>query len=121
MKDPREMKKWIASKGPVVTSMYCDESFLNHRGEVYETGSQKYLGVHAVCCIGYDDGRQAWLCKNSFGPDWGILGYVWVGYGTCGIDRIMFGINGFSHIYTRPIGSAPACPDRLSPKNIKNS
>jgi C1A family cysteine protease len=76
------------------------EKFSNYTGGIYECPSGENKYSHAVSCIGYDDRREAWLCKNSLGTDWGLDGYFWIGYGECGIDSKMFGINGFSKIYT---------------------
>lgn len=38
------------------------------------------LGWHTVCCVGYDDSRQAFLAANSQGQDWGWGGFVWLSY-----------------------------------------
>jgi len=49
----------------------------------------EYQGTinHAVTLIGWDDGRQAWLMKNSWGTGWGDncgygtdRGYMWISY-----------------------------------------
>jgi len=96
----QEMKAWIASKGPVVASMFVYEDFCLYRGGIYEYTLGNEIGFHVVCCLGYDDIKHAWLCKNSFGTDWGLDGYFWIHYGDCGIDSHMFGINGFSRIET---------------------
>ena len=99
----QKMKKWISSRGPVVASMeVCDDFFL-YNSRIYKHVLGNGIGIHAVCCIGYDDIKNAWLCKNSMGTDWGMNGYFWITYGDCGIDSHMFGIDGFSKIYT--IGS----------------
>ncbi len=102
--DRDKMKEWLANKGPLVASMYCTVNFIkNYNGGVYEC-PEGMLGPqnHMVCCIGYDDEKQAWLFKNSFGKEWGIDGCFWIGYGKCGIDQVMFGIDGFKQIYTTP-------------------
>ena len=30
--------------------------------------------------VGYDDDRRAWLVRNSWGPNWGESGHVWIDY-----------------------------------------
>ena len=49
--------------------------------DVFDEGQQGVIN-HAVLLVGWDDVRQAWLIKNSWGTGWGIGGYVWVKYGS---------------------------------------
>lgn len=35
---------------------------------------------HVMLMVGYDDTRQAFLVKNSWGANWGSGGYVWMSY-----------------------------------------
>ncbi|WP_084395929.1 C1 family peptidase [Henriciella aquimarina] len=35
---------------------------------------------HAMLIVGYDDRKNAWLVRNSWGPGWGLNGYVWIDY-----------------------------------------
>lgn len=39
-----------------------------------------YRGGHAVMLAGYDDAREAFLLRNSWGPWWGADGYGWLPY-----------------------------------------
>ncbi len=94
-----EMKSWLATRGPLVTGFTVYSDFDSYSGGVYHHVSGGEEGGHAVACIGYDDGRQAWLCKNSWGTSWGEKGYFWIAYGECGIDASMYAIDGFSVIY----------------------
>lgn len=41
---------------------------------------EKNLGGHAVLCTGYDDKRQAFRIKNSWGTGWKDKGYFWMPY-----------------------------------------
>ena len=103
IKIPGEMKQWLATKGPLVANVVVEyEAFRDYeKGSIYKCPEQLTMPLnHAVCCIGYDERKQAWLCKNSFGPDWGMEGYFWIGYGECGVDNMMFGIEGFTQIYS---------------------
>jgi C1A family cysteine protease len=98
------MKQWISTKGPVIScfSVYAD--FYAYGGGVYHyNGSAPFQGGHCVAVIGYDDGLQAWLCKNSWGTGWGMSGYFWIGYGQCGFDATMWTINAFSRIQRGPL------------------
>jgi hypothetical protein len=40
---------------------------------------------HAVQVVGYDNNKQAWLVKNSWGDGWASEGYGWVAYSAPGI------------------------------------
>lgn len=42
---------------------------------------ERMLGGHAMCCVGYDDGKGAFLVRNSWGEKWGDHGYCWMPYG----------------------------------------
>lgn len=37
-------------------------------------------GGHAMLMVGYDDGKRAWLVRNSWGAGWGDGGHVWIDY-----------------------------------------
>ena len=38
------------------------------------------LGGHAVVCVGYDDSKQRFIMRNSWGPLWGDKGYFYLPY-----------------------------------------
>ena len=72
----------------VTFSVYHD--FDGYSSGIYikgPTNSTNYFrGYHCVCIVGYDDNKQAWLMKNSWGTGWGMAGYCWIGYGQSDID-----------------------------------
>lgn len=41
---------------------------------------ETFLGNHAVMAVGYDDGREQFIVRNSWGPKWGMQGYFWLPY-----------------------------------------
>jgi C1A family cysteine protease len=41
---------------------------------------ESVLGGHAVVCVGYDDTQQRFICRNSWGIDWGQAGYFTIPY-----------------------------------------
>jgi C1A family cysteine protease len=93
------MKTWLATRGPLIACFNVYLDFLFYRSGVYTPHLNMQVGGHCVCCVGYDDTKQAWLCKNSWGANWGESGYFWMGYGQCGFDADMWGIDGFTTIY----------------------
>ncbi len=38
------------------------------------------MDAHAVVAVGYDDGRKAFKCRNSWGSSWGDHGHFWFPY-----------------------------------------
>jgi C1A family cysteine protease len=42
--------------------------------------NEQILGGHAVTAVGYDDARQAFRIKNSWGNDWKDNGHFWMPY-----------------------------------------
>lgn len=75
--------------GPVTSSFRVYPDFYEYTDGCYEHPGQDWPD-HEVLIVGWDDqrcdGAGAWLCRNSFGPDWGDLGgYFWARYGTCSI------------------------------------
>jgi C1A family cysteine protease len=52
----------------------------------YPGPEERVLGGHAIVAVGYDDKKQigkekgALLIRNSWGTEWGELGYGWLPY-----------------------------------------
>ena len=71
---------------PLATSMAVYSDFQSYHSGVYEkTEGATLSGYHAVALMGWDDENQAFLVKNSWGPDWGMGGFFWVKYWGSGI------------------------------------
>jgi len=86
------MKSWLANHGPLVTCFSVYEDFDAYSNGVYHHVTGALRGGHCVCCIGYSDTHDAWICKNSWGPNWGESGFFRIGYGQCGIDAMMWAL-----------------------------
>ncbi len=41
---------------------------------------EKSIGGHAVMAVGYDDGKQCFIVRNSWGSGWGLAGYFLMPY-----------------------------------------
>jgi C1A family cysteine protease len=44
------------------------------------TPSEDFLGGHAVLMVGYDHQRRVFICRNSWGEEWGDKGYFYLPY-----------------------------------------
>jgi C1A family cysteine protease len=44
------------------------------------TQTEEILGGHAVDIVGYDDSKEAFIIRNSWGSDWGLAGYAYMPY-----------------------------------------
>lgn len=81
-------KKSLAEGNPIVISMICPSSFHNPTSDVWtptespNSNPSNPHGRHAMCVVGYDDNKYggAFEIQNSWGPNWGNKGYIWVKY-----------------------------------------
>lgn len=86
----RAIKKVLAEGYPVLVSHTLYDSFHDAK-DVWRTlpaeatASDRH-GSHAMVIIGYDDDKHggAFRYLNSWGPDWGDGGFIWVPYATTG-------------------------------------
>lgn len=68
-------------EGPLVTNFAVYDDFYAYGGGIYVwDGASPFAGGHSVIIVGYDEGRRAWLAKNSWGERFGEFGYFWIAY-----------------------------------------
>jgi hypothetical protein len=72
--------KAMLQHGPLAVSMVTYEDFDHYTGGVYEHVYGDISGGHMVMLLGWDDDDGAWVCKNSWGEDWGEAGYFRIKY-----------------------------------------
>lgn len=94
MTSPLEMKTWLSTKGPLSACFTVYGDFYLYRSGIYHHVSGELKGGHCICVVGYNDAQQFWICKNSWGPDWGESGFFNIRYGDVGIDAEMWGVEG---------------------------
>jgi hypothetical protein len=82
-----ELKLAIVEHGPLVAGVHATDLFQAYAGGVFDEGASGPLN-HAVVIVGWDDARQAWHVRNSWGPEWGEEGYMWIKFGSNGIGSI---------------------------------
>ncbi len=82
-----DRKNILATKGPMVAGMAVYSDFSSYRSGVYrKTPNATLKGYHCISVVGYNDAERCWICKNSWGPNWGDSGWFKIGYGECLID-----------------------------------
>jgi cathepsin L len=81
--DEKGLEAAVATLGPVAAAMDAGRpTFQFYSDGIYfdpECGNRADDVNHAVLVVGYGtepSGQKYWLVKNSYGPQWGIGGYV---------------------------------------------
>jgi hypothetical protein len=81
IRDVKEVKAQLNAGYPVVIGAPVDRGFKEARGPfIWRESTGSALGGHAMVVVGYDDGRQAFKVLNSWGQEWGEVGYGWIDY-----------------------------------------
>ena len=83
---PADIKNWVATTGPVSACFVVYQDFFSYTTGIYKHVSGSQAGGHCVTIIGYNDNPGYWICKNSWGTNWGEQGFFKIAYGECGID-----------------------------------
>jgi C1A family cysteine protease len=80
-----QLKGCLAEGFPFVFGFVVYESFESQ--EVADTGkvpmpkaNEQVLGGHAVLAVGYDEGEQRFIVRNSWSDNWGMDGYFTMPY-----------------------------------------
>jgi len=84
--DQNTIKQAILGHGAIYTMMYIDFAYYNAAKYTYYYSGPPKVN-HAVDIIGWNDTlttaapqKGAWICRNSYGPDWGQKGYFYISY-----------------------------------------
>jgi C1A family cysteine protease len=80
-----QMRGCLAAGYPFVFGFTVYASFEGE--DVAQTGivplpqpNEEVVSGHAVLAVGYDDQKQAFFVRNSWGQNWGLGGYFWIPY-----------------------------------------
>ncbi|MBC7474337.1 MAG: C1 family peptidase, partial [Candidatus Sericytochromatia bacterium] len=79
----QDIKDNLDKKNPVVFGIRVYDSFMKSKGGIIPTPNpktEKLLGGHAVCAVGYDDTKGVLIMRNSWGTTWGDKGYFYLPY-----------------------------------------
>lgn len=79
------MRTCLATGCPIAIGFAAYESFESE--EVKRTGivpmpkrGEQIIGGHAVLIVGYDDINNCFIVRNSYGDNWGLMGYFLMPY-----------------------------------------
>jgi cathepsin K len=90
----KQIKEALCKYGVISASVFVSDFFQNYTGGIFKE-NENYTGTnHAIALIGWDDSKNAWILKNSWGPGWGEScgfagekGYMWIDYNTNNVGR----------------------------------
>jgi C1A family cysteine protease/predicted secreted protein len=98
------IKQAIYDHGPVAAAICVDDAFHGYGSGVFETDETAACGSdevnHAIILVGWDDSKQAWRLRNSWGTGWGESGYMWIRYGT---SNVGYAANYIVYTYSPPL------------------
>ncbi|MCP2604629.1 putative Ig domain-containing protein [Candidatus Aminicenantes bacterium AH-873-B07] len=90
--------------GPLCFRMDVYSDFYNYTGGIYEpTPSAEYVGGHAIVLIGYNNTKNYWICKNSWGKNWGENGYFKIRMGVCETGKWVLKVRGVTIANKPPV------------------
>ncbi|HEY9854819.1 MAG TPA: C1 family peptidase [Stenomitos sp.] len=79
------MKSALAAKHPIIIGVPLYQSFMTkalaQSGQMtLPQKGEQIVGGHAMAVVGYDDAKESFLIRNSWGSDWGQGGYFYMPY-----------------------------------------
>lgn len=86
-----ETRKALMRGNPVLIELQADGSFKNISGDTTWKPSRNGDQRFPMIVVGYDEGREAFEVRSSWGTGWGNNGYIWVSYNDFGKHAL----NGF--------------------------
>ncbi len=77
----QQMKQALCEHGPLSIAVNATTAMQLYDSGVFDENATGEAN-HSVVLVGWDDAKQAWLVKNSWGTEWGEKGYIWIQYGS---------------------------------------
>ena len=80
--DLNQLKQCLANSFPFVFGVTLYSSFMDNGNGIipFPSLGEEMQGGHAMICVGYDDARNSFLVRNSWGEKWGLGGYCYIPY-----------------------------------------
>ncbi len=103
----QEIKQALCEHGPLETAVYADSGFKGYNGGIFDHVNTTNNVNHAILIVGWDDSKESWIIKNSWGTAWGEKcdygmqkGYMYIKYGTHRIGQMTAWVKAKSVFYT---------------------
>jgi hypothetical protein len=83
--DLNNFKGYLNNKQPIAIGAKLGDRFMDWKDAsviTYDTYNNPGMqhAYHAMVLVGYDDSKQAFRVRNSWGSTWGDNGSIWIGY-----------------------------------------
>ncbi|MDG6228370.1 MAG: C1 family peptidase [Candidatus Thermoplasmatota archaeon] len=107
-RDIEQIKTALVTYGPLPASMIVYEDFYpDFDGGVYRHETGGVVFGHCIAIVGYDDtwggdDEGYWICKNSWGTNWGEEGWFRIAYGECDIESGVYYLEGPNYPPIKP-------------------
>jgi C1A family cysteine protease len=107
-----DMKQALCDHGPLAVAVEATGAFAGYTGGVFNEHDTIHGINHGVTLIGWDDTKNAWIIKNSWGPGWGSnagfgaatqKGYMYIAYDSNNIGYAAAWVQAQSQRYRLPI------------------
>eukprot|EP00826_Nyctotherus_ovalis_P052187 TRINITY_DN658_c0_g1_i7.p1 TRINITY_DN658_c0_g1~~TRINITY_DN658_c0_g1_i7.p1 ORF type:complete len:323 (-),score=73.58 TRINITY_DN658_c0_g1_i7:139-1107(-) len=87
----QQAKREIQNNGPIEAVFDVYDDFPYYSSGVYYKTSNTLLGIHTVEVLGWgtENGMNYWLCKNSWGNNWGDSGFFKIKMGDCDVNAAL--------------------------------
>lgn len=76
------LKQALCEHGPLAIDVHVTPAFQAYTHGVFNETDPSDDINHCITLIGWDDAKQAWRIKNSWGQGWGEAGFMWIAYGS---------------------------------------
>jgi len=98
----------LITYGPLPATMEVYGDFYpDYSGGVYRYEYGDYVFGHVITIVGYDNtwgnnDEGYWICKNSWGTEWGEDGWFKIAYGECQIEDNVYYLEGPNYSPLKP-------------------
>jgi C1A family cysteine protease len=93
------IKSALNTYGPLVVQFHVYTDFYYYSSGVYSATWGSYEGDHAILVVGYDDNKQCFIVKNSWGTDWGESGFFRIAYSQVTSPYASFGLVTIAYVF----------------------